>query len=314
MSNSLPETSGALSSKSNSLRTFWSVLLELLEWLGRCALRAFFPSRVIGFMSGIVLIAGLIVPWILYTHQNWSSQYQAWFTLVSLCYVPIGLAALFLVSRLVVSPFLIHRDDKAKHVQAVSGLVSQHQAVAQERDEVKKQLEARRPDFEHERRETRIITSFAWDGQKQLARANFEVAFLNMGIVPASSCKIEVYACWLATPANVIYIPIPEITGRVPVGRTIIINFEVSQTAANLGLNTQGQPVWGFGDPQLCLWFEIESRAGSAIGGTVHNEPILCRWTSYFPQLLTYETPQVRALVEPHVQRVKSERQTMQLL
>lgn len=129
---------------SESMHSRWIEFLGFVEFFGLCAIRALFPSRWLGVMSGVVLLAGLMVPLAIYTHQDWPLAYQAWFSVLWLCYIPIGVAAMFIALRLLISPFLIYRESKLRHAQAVSDLNAKCQAdlaaVAEARDTALKKL------------------------------------------------------------------------------------------------------------------------------------------------------------------------------
>jgi hypothetical protein len=54
-------------------------------------------------------------------------------------------AVVVIALRLLISPFLLHRDSKIGHAQAVSGLVASHQSalssVIKERDEIRENVQ-----------------------------------------------------------------------------------------------------------------------------------------------------------------------------
>jgi hypothetical protein len=126
-----------------SLRKFWDEwAMEMTDFVWRCIRRALFSKTWLAVMSALTIPASVIVPWLIYTHPDWSTAYQIWFNVICFSLIPIGAAVVIIAIRLVVSPFLIYRDLKKSHETAISLLRTKHATeLASVNSVLQKQLE-----------------------------------------------------------------------------------------------------------------------------------------------------------------------------
>ncbi len=85
---------------------------ELIGWWGKV-------------VNWLTLILGWALAWIVYSNPNWPGTSQARVGLWLVVIIPVSIATLLVVGRLLISPFLVFRDLKVAHATEVAELRKQ---------------------------------------------------------------------------------------------------------------------------------------------------------------------------------------------
>src|SRR5947208_3215074 len=112
-------------------------LVHFFRFIGKCLWRAQFGKWWVAVVNASTLVCGWILVWIIFRHSDWTSQSQAVAGVLFVFLIPVTLAVIFGLLRLLISPFLVYQDLQFENRAQLASVLTERDTVRDELTELK---------------------------------------------------------------------------------------------------------------------------------------------------------------------------------